>query len=129
MVMYVVRDSVIINSIFLNKQNLIYQNFKQYENLVTTNFVRYLINHTNRLLFIKFEIKNKETLQNALKKLKPPVFFNQLENFKKQLNMYTLKDLQNILKNLTLTELSLRENPNIANTLLQNICHNINTHT
>jgi hypothetical protein len=41
--------------------------------------------------------------------------------------MYTLKDLQNILKNLTLTELSLRENPNIANTLLQNICHNINT--
>jgi DNA polymerase-3 subunit delta len=119
----------LINSIFLNKQNLIYQNFKQYENLVTTNFVRYLINHTNRLLFIKFEIKNKETLQNALKKLKPPVFFNQLENFKKQLNMYTLKDLQNILKNLTLTELSLRENPNIANTLLQNICHNINTHT
>jgi DNA polymerase-3 subunit delta len=103
-------ENLVVNnaSVFLDK--LIYAFFNKnyieaYKNLLilleenhVVVIVRSLINHTNRLIYIKESINLSENIDVALKSLRPPVFFTHVDSFKRQVSLYSLEELYKILE-------------------------------
>jgi len=98
-------------------------NILQYKNILselysyTVNYVfmlRILSNKVQRLLSIK-ETKNKsENFDSLINAFKPPIFWQDKPNVKKQLTIWNINDLINIKNEINITELLCKKNPQIS---------------
>lgn len=78
---------------------------KKFDELCASNGdqIRYttiLLNHFYRLLFVNYLVKDGESQNQAVSKLKPPVFFKYRSEFEEQLSKWEVKDLVPIIKRL-----------------------------
>lgn len=63
--------------------------------------LRVLQNHYRRLHIAKAHMANGDTVEIAMKKLSPPIFFKQAGAFKSQLNNWSLQGLDKMIERLT----------------------------
>jgi len=78
---------------------------RKFDELCTSNRdqIRYttiLLNHFYRLLFVNYLVKDGESQNQAVSRLRPPVFFKYHSQFEAQLSKWQLKDLIPIIKRL-----------------------------
>ena len=78
---------------------------RKFDELCSSNgdHIRYttiLLNHFYRLLFVSYLVKDGETLNQAVSKLRPPIFFKYHSEFVGQLSKWKIKDLVPIIKRL-----------------------------
>ena len=82
--------------------------------------LRILNNKLQRLLNIK-ELENKyDNLDNLLNSTKPPIFWKEKPLIKKQLSLWSLKELKNILIEMNNTETLCKKNPQISKVIFYN---------
>ncbi len=78
---------------------------KKFDELCTSNvdqirFTTILLNHFYKLLFINYKIKEGESLNLAISKLRPPIFFKYHAEFESQSLKWKIEDLTDIIKRL-----------------------------
>ena len=82
--------------------------------------LRILNNKLQRLLNIK-ELENKyDNLDSLLNSTKPPIFWKEKPLIKKQLSLWSLKELKNILIEMNNTETLCKKNPQISKVIFYN---------
>jgi len=115
-------------------------NIIQYKKIISELYVntinqilllRILSNKIHRLLKIKEkknELNNLETLINTFK---PTIFWKEKAIVKKQLTIWKLKDLKELIPNINNTEILCKKNPQISNSIFMNflmkICKKANS--
>jgi len=77
-------------------------------------FLRMLNNKINRLLKLKAEENNHKNLDALLDTSKPPIFWKEKPIVKKQLSIWNLNDLNEIIYEINNTELLCKKNPKIS---------------
>ena len=63
-----------------------------------------------KILFVKDKILLGSTPGNAMRSLRPPIFFKQEEVFLSQLNLWNSRNLRKIIKELHLCQMSILNN-------------------
>ena len=92
-----------------------------YTNTVNQIFLlRILSNKIRRLLNIKEIENNHANLDSLLNTCKPPIFWKEKPMVKKQLTIWSLKDLRSIIREANDTELLCKKNPQISNIVFFN---------
>ena len=64
--------------------------------------------------------KNYNNLDSLISSLKPPIFWKEKPLVKKQLTLWSLKDLNTIIDEINDTELLCKKNPQISNAIFFN---------
>ena len=78
----------------------------------TIIIIRTLLAKAKRLLNINDIINSKNNVEDALKAVKPPVFWKDVDLVKKQIKNYTLRGTQKLIDNINETELLIKKNHN-----------------
>ena len=92
-----------------------------YANTINQIFIlRILANKIQRLLNMKKIEKNYSNLDSLISSLKPPIFWKEKPLVKKQLTLWSLKDLKAIIDEMNDTELLCKKNPQISNAIFFN---------
>jgi len=87
--------------------------------------LRILSNKIHRLLKIKEEASKSYNLDALLNTCKPPIFWKEKPIVKKQLSIWRLKDLKEIVPNINNIEILCKKNPHVSNNILLNFFTNI----
>ena len=87
--------------------------------------LRILSNKIHRLLKIKEQKNNSNTLDNLINSTKPLIFWKEKPMVKKQLLIWSLSDLKEMIKEANETELLCKKNPQISNSIFLNFCSEI----
>ena len=82
--------------------------------------LRILSNKTHRLLKIKEQEDSSNSIDNLINNSKPPIFWKEKPVFKKQLSIWNLNDLKEIISSINDTELLCKKNPYISNSIFFN---------
>ncbi len=92
-----------------------------YVNTINQVFVlRILSNKIHRLLKIKEQSSKSQNLDSLLNMCKPPIFWKEKPVVKKQLAIWNLNDLKNIVLDINNTEVLCKKNPQISNSIFFN---------
>ncbi len=115
-------------------------NLYQYKKIISELYVntinqilllRILSNKIHRLLKIKEQETESYNLDSLLNACKPPIFWKEKSIVKKQLNIWKLKDLKEIIADINNTEILCKKNPHISNSIFFNffteICKKANS--
>ena len=115
-------------------------NFHQYKKIISELYVntinqilllRILSNKIHRLLKIKEQATESYNLDSLLNTYKPPIFWKEKSIVKKQLTIWKLKDLKEIISDINNTEILCKKNPHISNSIFFNffteICKKANS--
>ncbi|MDC0232190.1 DNA polymerase III subunit delta [Pelagibacteraceae bacterium] len=115
-------------------------NITQYKKIISEFYVntinqilllRILSNKIHRLLKIKEETDKSYNLDAQLNACKPPIFWKEKPIVKKQLALWKLKDLKEIIADINKTEILCKKNPNISASIFLNffmeICKKANS--
>ena len=62
--------------------------------------ITYLLDHFFRLLIVKIKIAEGIDIGSAIKQLRPPIFFKNLPEFKKQLYLFSTEELKLVIRKL-----------------------------
>tara|TARA_Y100000022_G_scaffold91981_1_gene79453 strand:- start:5626 stop:6630 length:1005 start_codon:yes stop_codon:yes gene_type:complete len=73
-------------------------------------FINIFSKHLEKILFVKDKILLGSTPGNAMRSLRPPIFFKQEEVFLSQLNLWNSRNLRKIIKELHLCQMSILNN-------------------
>jgi len=93
-----------------------------YINTINQIFIlRILSNKIHRLLKIKEQITESYNLNSLLDTCKPPIFWKEKPIVKKQLIIWKLKDLKEIISDINNTEILCKKNPHISNSIFLNL--------
>jgi len=88
--------------------------------IAETTLLRVLINYLQRILESKYLLQAHNNYDNAIRYLKPPVFFKQKDILRRHLNLWQEEELKIILQKLVELELTCKKYSNIkANILLK----------
>ena len=115
-------------------------NITQYKKIISEFYVntinqilllRILSNKTHRLLKIKKESDKSYNLDAQLNACKPPIFWKEKPIVKKQLALWKLKDLKEIIVDINKTEILCKKNPHVSASIFLNffmeICKKANS--
>ena len=92
-----------------------------YTNTINRTFLlRILSNKIQRLLNMKESESNYSNLDNLLNTFKPPIFWKEKPIIKKQLIIWSLRDLKTIIDEINDTEILCRKNPQISKIIFFN---------
>lgn len=83
--------------------------------------IRGLANHVFRLLYAKSLITSGKTIEEALKLIFPPIFFTYVANFKQQISLWSLENLQTLLKKLIDAEIYAKLNSSLGDTIVKDL--------
>jgi len=83
--------------------------------------LRILSNKSHRLLKIKEQAVELYNLDSLLNACKPPIFWKEKPIVKKQLAIWKLKDLKEIISDINNTEILCKKNPHISNSIFLNL--------
>ena len=88
-------------------------------------------NKIHRLLKIKEESTKSDNLEALLNTCKPPIFWKEKPIVRKQLAMWDLKDLKEVVSDINKTEILCKKNPQISKNIFLNfftgICKKANS--
>ena len=73
-------------------------------------FINIFSKHLEKILFVKDKVLLGSTPANAMRSLRPPIFFKQEEVFLSQLNLWNLQNLRKIIKELHFCQMSILNN-------------------
>ena len=82
--------------------------------------LRILSNKVRRLLLIKEQNKDNQTLENTINSVKPPIFWKEKPLVKKQLSIWKKNELVNTINEINDLEISCKKNPQISPVILFN---------
>tara|TARA_B100000029_G_C17586396_1_gene961265 strand:- start:2091 stop:3110 length:1020 start_codon:yes stop_codon:yes gene_type:complete len=115
-------------------------NIHQYKKIISdlyintinqTLLLRILSNKIQRLLKIKEQTNKTYNIDTILNSFRPPIFWKEKPLVKKQLTIWKLKDLKEIVSDINNTEVLCKKNPNISNSIFFNfflgICKKANS--
>ena len=115
-------------------------NITQYKKIISELYVntinqilllRILSNKIHRLLKIKEKTNESNNLETLINTFKPSIFWKEKTIVKKQLTIWKLKDLKEIIPNINNTEILCKKNPQISNSIFMNffmeICKKANS--
>ena len=99
-------DSRFIFSLASKERKGFVKNFNKFTDFGSENIklITYLLEHFFRLLVIKIKIYEGVDVGNAIKELKPPIFFKHLPEFRQQLKMLSISELKFVIKNLLISK-------------------------
>ena len=82
------------------------ENYNKFTDYGSDNvkLITYLLEHFFRLLVVKIKISEGIDTGSALKQLRPPIFFKNLPEFKKQINMFSTNELKLVIKKLFISK-------------------------
>tara|TARA_B110001452_G_scaffold261263_1_gene259844 strand:+ start:105 stop:1106 length:1002 start_codon:yes stop_codon:yes gene_type:complete len=98
--------------------NILNENISTIEDniLITRTF----LNKLKRLKKLKFEIENKENLEQVISSFRPPIFWKDQDMIKQQLKNLTLDKIKTIIKKINKLELLVKKNSNFSNKITNN---------
>ena len=100
-------------------------NDNYFSNDDTLKIIRIFLFKVKRLLVLKKETLKNKSIENVILSHRPPIFWKDKDFIKKQLNILTQKNLENLVKNINETELLMKKNyENSINILLDFIFRN-----
>ena len=73
-------------------------------------FINIFSKHLEKILFVKDKISLGSTPLNAMKSLRPPIFFKQEETFLSQIDLWSFKNLRKAIKELHFCQMSILNN-------------------
>ncbi|MDR2008528.1 MAG: DNA polymerase III subunit delta [Alphaproteobacteria bacterium] len=83
--------------------------------------VRSIASHIQKLLLVKILMNDGTNIDMAMKEIKPPIFFTQVNSFKNQVMMWSADKLKKLLEQIIYLEISLKTNGNIDEILLKDM--------
>ena len=99
-------DARFIFSLVSKEKRGFVENYNKFTDYGSDNIklITYLIEHFFRLLVVKIKIREGIDISSAIKQLRPPIFFKNLPEFKKQINMLSTDELKLVLKKLFISK-------------------------
>ena len=99
-------DTRFIFSIASKEKKGFIKNFNKFTDYGSDNIklITYLLEHFFRLLVIKIKIYEGMDVSNAIKELRPPIFFKYLPAFRQQLRMFSIGELKFVIKKLFISK-------------------------
>ena len=99
-------DTRFIFSLTSREKKDFVKNFNKFTDFGSNNIrlATYLLEHFFRLLVVKIKIGEGTDISSAIKQLKPPIFFKNLTEFKKQINMFSTYELKLVIKKLFISK-------------------------
>jgi DNA polymerase-3 subunit delta len=76
-----------------------YNRFTDFGN-ENVRLLSYLLEHLFRILFVKYKVKDGMTINEAVKRLRPPVFFKHLDDFYTQVSSWEMNELSLAIRKL-----------------------------
>ncbi len=98
--------NILNENIFLNEDNIL--------------ILRTFLNRLKRLFKIKSQLKNNSDLDKIITVYKPPIFWKEKDIVKKQVKIWSLNKIQELIINVNNIELQVKKNPNLSTHLLTN---------
>ena len=99
-------DTRFIFSLASKEKKGFVKNFNKFTDYGSDNMklITYLLEHFFRLLVIKMKIYEGIDFSNAIKQIRPPIFFKNLPQFRQQLKMFSIGELNFIIKKLLISK-------------------------
>ena len=99
-------DTRFIFSLASKKKGGFVKNFNKFTDYGSDNIrlITYLLEHFFRLLVIKIKIYEGIDVSSAIKQLRPPIFFKNLPEFKQQLKVFSISELNFVIKKLLISK-------------------------
>ena len=99
-------DTKFIFSLASKEKKEFVKNFNKFTDYGSDNMklITYLLEHFFRLLVIKMKIYEGIDFSNAIKQIRPPIFFKNLPQFRQQLKMFSIGELNFIIKKLLISK-------------------------
>ena len=82
--------------------------------------VRTFLYKLKRLKKLKTDLEKKKNIDTVLSSFKPPIFWKDKDIVKKQLNLWTLSQIQNLIIDVNRIELQIKKNAQISNYIINN---------
>ncbi len=98
-------------------------NENNFSNDETIIIIRTFLIKTKRLYLIRKEIDKKIDVEKAISNFKPPIFWKDKNLVKTQIKLWSKKSIQNLLLEITDTELLIKKNINNSINILLNFIH------
>ena len=99
-------DTRFIFSLASKEKKGFVKNFNKFTDYGSDNMklITYLLEHFFRLLVIKIKIYEGIEVSDAIKQLRPPIFFKNLPEFKQQLKIFSTSELKFVIKKLLISK-------------------------
>ena len=99
-------DTKFIFSLASKEKKEFVKNFNKFTDYGSDNMklITYLLEHFFRLLVIKIKIYEGIDFSNAIKQIRPPIFFKNLPDFRQQLKMFSIGELNFIIKKILISK-------------------------
>ena len=99
-------DTKFIFSLVSKKKKGFVKNYNKFTDYGSNNIrlITYLLEHFFRLLVVRIKISEGIDISSAIKQLRPPIFFKNLPEFKKQINMFSTSELKMVIKKLFISK-------------------------
>ena len=80
--------------------------------------IRSFLSRLKRLIELKKLLKEAGNIENTINNFRPPIFWKDKEIVKKQVEIWTLKEIYNLLEEITTLEINLKKNYEFSNNLI-----------
>ncbi len=114
-------NDLVDNSLSKNKKktlNILNENNFGQEDIVL--ILRVYLSKLKRLTKLHAKIKEVKSIDTAIASFKPPIFWKEKENVKKQINNLNYKDVQGLINDTNKIELMVKKNPGLAINIFTN---------
>ena len=106
-------------TVFELSDNYLAKNSKKVSNILNENnyssedcilIIRTILNKSNRLLKIRTEIDNNQNIDQVLSNFKPPIFWKEKDVIKRQVKLWSTKDIKELIFKISSLEISVKKN-------------------
>ncbi len=108
-------------SAFELSENYLSKNKKKISNILNENhytnddcilILRTILNQSKRLLKLKNEFDKHDNIELAISSYKPPIFWKEKENIKKQIKSWSTNEVKNMIYKINDLEILIKKNSN-----------------
>ena len=93
-------------------------NENNFSNEDTILIIRIILSKVKRLLKIRNEMNINKNIESILSNFKPPIFWKDKDLIKKQLKIWSLPQIQSIIKEVNNIEMLIKKNTQISNEII-----------
>ena len=106
-------------TVFELSDNYLAKNSKKVSNILNENnyssedcilIIRTILNKSKRLLKIRSEIDNNKNIDQVLSNFKPPIFWKEKDIIKKQVKLWSSKEIKELIFKINSLEISIKKN-------------------
>ena len=82
--------------------------------------IRIFLTKSKRLLLLSLKIEKLKDIERVIDEHKPPIFWKDKEILKKQLNIWSVSKIKNLIRRINSTELMIKKNSSVSIIILLN---------